>query len=1095
MSLFSGWMGYVTTSRSAGGKNSALVGALVRHQIEKKELAFTPEQELAIAHRGGALILRGGPGTGKTSVIVEAAISRISQGADPNSILMITYGREGASELRDAVALHTSAVMKEPIARTFHSLAFSILKMKSRPEDAEPILMSGPEQDFFIRQLLEGDLEMGATYWPSELIDADAPAIATRGFARELRDLILRAAERDLSPQDLSQMAMEHGEKYWQASARFWNGYLEALYLQESSAGDAKRKIDPSQIVIEAFHHLRNNPDLAAQLRGRFTTILVDEFQESDPAQRKLLRELAGADLVLAVDKQSAVGRFRGADPDALETELERYLQTGSEISLRECFRSVPAIFNIGSIVASKFPDPKIASSRICGVIASATDQAPIAATLRSESEEAQFIAYQFRRAHLMQNLPWSQMAVILRAPGAQAGALRRAFVQSGIPVASQVEALSGNSAIAPLLLLAEISLGLKELTATVCEALLLSEFGGADSISLRRLKRALLASRGGEDRRSGAQLLANAIETGEVELDGAGAILRIHALLESAKKILRRRSAQGEDLLWEIWSQAQTSTGEKLSENWQRQALRGGSHGAAADRDLDAMMQLFESARRFAERFPFARPESFIRQISQEQILGDVITAKGQRLDVVEILTVHAAKGREWQLVAVAGLQEGAWPNLRQRGSLLGSERLVERVRHGSAPLKELDARAASGLVEDERRLIYVAVTRAMSGLILTCVQKDDLEPSIFYTEISEFLQEISGEKQSLTRVPRPLTANALVATLRAELSRADTDKVELDSEINSEINSEISGTTNSALENERSAQAAAILRRLADEGIAVADPNSWCGVLPISSAGPVVAANLPVSVSPSSSESFTNCGLKWFLEKSGGSDGDSTAQVLGSAIHAFAALMESDKSLTEEDLVEKLTSAWNLISPEKGWVRASQLVRAVEMIRKFVAYHLSSPREIVGVEAAFSVEVGRARIRGSVDRLEVTRDGDLYVIDFKTGSVIPSIADAQKNMQMQAYQLAISEGGFSQLHDSRISAGAELVFLGNKTKAPTIRSQSPIDFEEVKTEIAQIADGMSASSFFAKINKNCDRCGVRSSCPIQSEGRAVME
>lgn len=1075
LSDFSGWMGHVSQLRGARANVNPLLGALVRKPMEKKALAFTESQSRAIAHRGSSLILRGGPGSGKTATLVEAALSRIREGVDPNSILMITYGRESASALRDAVALHTSEVMNEPIARTFHSLAFSILKMKSTPEDAEPILMSGPEQDYFIRQLLEGDIEMGASYWPAELIATTPAAISTRGFARELRDLILRAAERNLSPHQLSEMSKEHGEKYWQASAHFWESYLQALYLQEGSAGDAKRKIDPSQIVIEALHHLRNNPQLAAQLRARFTTILVDEFQESDPAQRKLLRELVGTDLILAVDRQSAVGRFRGADPDALETELDHFRQTGREITLNECFRSAPSIFNIGSLVASHFPDPRIAKDRICGVAEPLEDQGAIAAILRSQSEEAQLIAYQFRRAHLMQNTPWSQMAVVLRAPGAQAAALRRAFIQSGIPVASEVDALSSNSTIAPFLLMAEVALGLKDLSAPICETLLLSEFGGADTISLRRLKKALLASRDETDRRSGAQMLADAIESGEVEIAGAQPILRISNLLNRSKKVLRRRSAQGEDLLWEIWNSAETNTGEKLSESWRRQALRAGARGAAADRDLDAMMQLFESARRFADRFPFSKPESFIRQISQESILGDVITAKGQRPDVVEILTVHAAKGREWEIVAVAGLQDGAWPNLRQRGSLLGSERLVERVRHGAAPLKELDALAASGLIEDERRLLYVAVTRAKSSLILTCVKRDDQEPSIYFEEISDFLQEISGVNPTLTQVPRPLTANALVATLRAELAPAEASA-------GSEMD-------------QQSALAAALLRKLADEGIEIADPSAWYGALSVSSTAPIVPPDQSVSVSPSSGESFSECGLKWFLEKSGGSDGDSTAQVLGSAIHAFAALMESDKSLTEEILVEKLTSAWNLISPERGWVRAAQLEGAVEMIRKFVTYHLSSPREVVGIEAPFTVEVGRARIRGSVDRLEVTSEGDLYVIDFKTGSAIPSALKAQTNKQMQAYQLAIAEGGFSQIVESRNSAGAELVFLGSDTNKPSIRSQAPIDVAQIKEEIAEIAEGMSGSGFFAKINKNCSRCGVRASCPIQSVGRTVME
>ncbi|MBC7462712.1 MAG: ATP-dependent helicase [Actinobacteria bacterium] len=1046
----------------------SFITGLVRRTIVPPQYEFSPEQQEAIAHRGTPLIVRGAPGTGKTTVLIESALARIAEGQDPNSILILTYGRERAAELRDEIALRAAAgspgIMNEPIARTFHSLAFSILKMRENPDEPEPILMSGPEQDMIIRELLQGDIENGATYWHADLNDPKAPAIATRGFARELRDLILRAAERDISPKELAKLGAEQDEKYWQSCAHFWEQYLEILSIQEISAGDAKRKVDPSQIVIEAYYHLQNNSELADQLRMRFTTIMVDEFQESDPAQRLLLRELVGSDVLLCADEASAVGRFRGADPDKLSDELEFYLAKGKEITLLDNFRSSREIFSIATSLASQFSNEKYARAQRCAVEVSEAHKPPLIACLRTQSEEAHFIAYQFRRAHLIEGVPWSQMAVILRAPGAVATALRRAFGQAGIPVATEMEVLSSNPAIAPLILMAKVALHEESLTAQMCETLVLSEFGGADAVSLRRIRRALLMSREEGNLHTGAQLLIEAVKSGDVAIEGADSLLRIHDLLARARKVLRRKNAQGEDLLWEIWSNAVTSDGEKLSESWRRQALRGGARGAVADRDLDAIMQLFESARRFADRFPYSGPESFIRQITQENIAGDVITAKGQRPDVVEIVTVHSAKGREWEMVAIAGLQEGTWPNLRQRGSLLGSERLVERLRHGIVEHAQLDVFAANGLANDERRLIYVAATRAKSQLIVTSIRREDEEPSIYFEEVVEFVLGEKSRGELLTEVPRPLTTNALVATLRNELA------------------------------GERAELSAALLARLAIEGVAVADTDNWYGVLPISSDAPIVAPGALVLVSPSSSESFSECGLKWFLERNGGTDGDSTAQVLGSAIHAFAAMMEQDSSLSEESLIEKLKSSWNLIDPNSGWVRNKQLTRAIEMIRKFVKYHQSSQNTIVGVEKKFEVVVGRARISGNVDRLEVTADGGLYVIDFKTGGTATSIPDAAENKQMQAYQLGIIEGGFSYLHPSTTSAGAELVFLGTSSKDATKRSQPPVDVESVRKEINEIAEGMGSGTFFATINKLCTHCAVRSSCPIQSDGQTVI-
>lgn len=1046
-------------------KGQSEVGTLIRRPQVSPVTDFSESAMHVINHHGSPLVVLGGPGSGKTTLIVESALARIKRGQDPNSILMLTYGRERASELRDTVALRTTATMHEPIARTFHSLAFSILKMKADEYSSDPILMSGPEQEFFIRDLLDGDIDLGKNYWPADL----EKALTTHGFVRELRDLILRASERNLTPDSLVELGRVHSEKYWESAAVFWKQYLAVMDLQADSAGDAKRRIDPSQIVIEAYHHLKANPAIATDLRARFTTILVDEFQESDPAQRTLLRELADHDIVICADADSAIGRFRGADPDQLDEELEYYRSRGSQIVLHEIYRSVPAVFEIGSLVAGEFRGSAPQRERMCSGAPRDEDQeAVIVGRFRSLSEEAQFIAYQFRHAHLIENIPWSHMAVVLRTPGAQASALRRAFSQSGIPVASDIEALSSNPAIAPFLLLAQIALGQRMLATDNCERLLLSEFGGADSVSLRRMRRAMISARSEEDQRTGAELLIAAIDKGEITIDGAQPLLQVHELLFRARKILRRPSTQAEDLLWEIWNNSLTSDGGSLPDSWRRQALRGGTRGAGADRDLDAMMQLFEAARRFAERFPHSKADSFIRQITQENILGDVITAQGQRPDVVEILTVHASKGREWEIVAVAGLQDGIWPNLRQRGSLLGSERLVDRLRHPGLARKELEVVSASGLVEDERRLLYVAVTRAKSRLIVSAVQKDDDEPSTYFEEISAAVLGDQDSAPTMTRVPRPITPAALVATLRGELEGAN------------------------------SSAAGSLLKRLDIEGVPAAEVDSWAGVQPISTSAPIVPPDSPVSVSPSSAEAFTDCGVKWFLERHGGTNGDSTAQVLGSAIHAFAALMEDEPSLTEADLIFKLRESWKLIDPNTGWVSDAQLRRAVTMIEKFVKYHNASieEREIIGVEANFKIRIGRALISGSVDRLEVTKDGQLFIVDFKTGKKEITHDEKLTNLQMQAYQLAVTEGGFSDRHSSRLTAGAELVYLGTDKADASIRRQPPIDPAEVGRRMMEIADGMGENHFVATFDRQlCSRCGVRNACPIQSEGRAVME
>ena len=1026
--------------------------SLVRQVLQAAPAALDSEQASVVAHRGSPIVVQGGPGTGKTTVLIEAALARIQEGQNPDSILLLTYGRERASELRDAIALRTTKTMFEPLARTFHSLAFSILKMKAKG-DPDPILLSGPEQESYIRELLKGDIEDGFKEWPEDL----HKALTTNGFARELRDLILRASERGIDADELAMLGKQESEKYWEAAAAFWKRYTNSMIMREFSAQDAKLRIDPSELVSRASIHLRNNPDLLDQLRLRFTTIMVDEFQESDPAQRELLALLADKDVIICADADSAVGRFRGADPDGLAAALDPY--RAKEIVLGHVYRNAKAIFEVGHTYVKSFKGSPVTRKRS---VANENKGFVGVHRFRSGAEEAAYIAHQFRSAHLRQGVSYSDMAVLLRTPGVQASALRRAFSQVGIPVASELQALAGNPAITPFLLLARVAIGAQPLNFDTAERLLLSEFGGADSISLRRIRRAMITARLEGDDRSGTQLLLDAISDGQLFIEGADSVLRVHALLKGAKAIARNKTALADDLLWFIWDNAVTSDGQKLSNAWRNQALRPGIRGAAADRDLDAMMQLFESAARYSERFPLSGPAAFINEIATEDIAGDVITAKGVRPDFVEILTVHSAKGRQWDLVAIAGLQEGTWPNLKQRSSLLGAERLVERKRNPETPRDQLDVIAANGLMQDEQRLFHVALTRAKQSLLITAVQREDEEPSQFFEEIEVMFTTAKGEEPVLTDVPRPITAPALVAELRAQLAGP------------------------------KAPEAAALLKAMSTEGIHLASPDSWIGSVPISTDASVIDADQEVIVSPSGAEAFLECGVKWFLQNNGGSDGDSTAQVLGSAIHAFAAKMVQEPDISREQLIESLEKSWKLIDPESGWVSASHLESAVIMLEKFVEYHKETKREVKGAELRFNVKLGRARIIGTVDRLEIEADGSLFIIDFKTGNTAISKEDAKKNLQLASYQLGVAEGGFA---DGNKSAGAELVYLGTSSAGAAIRQQYAIDLEETKATIETIGEGMGAATFFATVNKRCKGCPVRKSCPVQSDGRAVNE
>ena len=1002
--------------------------------LELKDL--TPAQLEVVNHRTSQLLVLGQAGSGKTSTLIAAIANRIAAGEDPNKILALTYGRQSASKLRDQIASAnpTAHTVAEPIARTFHSIAFMILNDPINLEssaDKKYVLLSGAEQDAQIRQLLELDAANPAqSNWPQDLI----PALTTKGFAKELREFIGRATERGSSPAELSKFAKKYDQKYWPAICQFWDRYQNAMALRDATTTHSFNRVDPSEIVVLAVDKLESNQRLLEKYQKLFQIIYVDEFQESDRAQRKLLQLLSGPELVIFADPDSAVGRFRGADPDNLISDLEQF-GIKKKITLDKRLRPV-------------------ASQQV--------------ALLSSASEEANFIAHQFRSAHLISNMPWSQMAVIVRSPGPQITALQRAFAMNSIPVEidAQAASLGDNPAIKPIITVAQIALGQLKITSSnwdEIELLLKSEFAGADAISIRQMRIALSKAQKHNPPKSSTDLILDHLTclTPDLPWEELTSLKRINDLIKEAKKALSK-SSDISDLLWSIWSNGKNYEGELISRVWQQTALAGGNRGMIADQNLDAVITLFEVARRFSERLPEAKPSLFIDQLLGEKILADTITTTAQRGEVVQVMTVHSAKGLEWELVALAGMQEGSWPNLKQRGSLLGSERLVEIFRHGISNIDQLDAISAAGLIQDEKRLLNVALTRASKQLFVTAITQEDTQPSSYFEKLAP--QEIQ-----LQQSQRSITQPALVAALRRIATVSD---------------------------KEDSQFAARALKTLASNGVKVADPKHWVGVKPVSTDLPVISPQEQLRISPSSLESFTECGLKWMLEQSGGRDADSTAQVLGSAIHVIAAQLKDQPTLTLDELEGKLKGAWSLIDMNQGWIKDYEYRRAASMLKKFYGWHVENKNQLIGVEEKFEFKLGSAIVSGSIDRVELTNEGKYYIVDLKTGATPISYEDAQQNKQLQSYQLAVVNDGFKNKLEHQEVSGAELIFVGDlKGKEAKGRPQDKVNEKVVSQEISEIAVKMSDKNFVAVINDRCRSCAVKTSCPIQPAGKSVIE
>lgn len=1044
---------------------------LVRPAVAPAEVPeLDAAQRAVVEHQGGPLLVLAGPGTGKTTTVVEAVVARIEAGADPEQVLVLTFGRRAAAELRARVTARLGRATKEPLARTFHSYAFGLLRREAALRgDPAPRLLSGPEQDLVVRDLLAGDLDLGAPGWPERL----HPALSTRGFAQELRDLMMRAYERGVTAEELHRLGRAERREDWPSAARFMRQYAGVTALREAAT------YDPAELIRAVVGMWLREPALLAAERAARPLVFVDELQDTDPAQVELLALLAGEgrDLVAVGDPDQSVYGFRGADVSGIREFPTRFRTAAGEpapvVSLTTCRRSGPRLLAASRRVARGLGGP-VAHRRLVAGQGLPEGEMTVA-LLRSESQEAAHVAARLREAHLVGGVPWSRMAVIVRSTVRSLPTLRRSLAAAGVPVAVSGDEvpLTQEAAVRPLLLLLSCATGPGTLDEEAAVELLTSPLGGADAMSLRRLRQVLRRAEldSGGHRASGP-LLVEALKdpTVLVALDGAATrpAVAVAGLLARAREAAARPGATAESVLWDVWSH----TG--LAGRWERASHQGGPAGAAADRDLDAVVALFATAARFCDRLPAAGPGVFLDHLLGQQIPGDAMGTRAPETDAVQVLTAHAAKGLEWDVVCVAGVQEGTWPDLRLRGSFLGSERLVDLLRPGAARLAPAVATAATltRLLEEERRLFYVAVTRARTAVLVTAVasEREGLAPSRFLDEIDPLAGEV--ETRPLTAVQRPLSLAGLVADLRQVV------------------------TDPAASEGLRSG-AAVRLAALAAAGARGADPAGWWGLGALSDERTVRGADEPVPVSPSKVESFARCQLRWFLEHVGGASAPGAAQSVGTLVHAVAETALDAESSTEPALLGRLESLLSSVDLGSGWVAAKERGRAVEMVRRLAAWLSRNERAVVATELTFTASVGRAVLGGRVDRVERDGLGRAVVLDLKTGSGKTPGEELARHGQLAAYQVAVESGAFAGLglHES---GGAELVQVGKAGgKVGAVQAQPALtDHEDpgwARTMVLDVAEGMAGSVFRAVDNRYCTKCPVRTSCPVQDDGRSV--
>lgn len=1047
----------------------------------------------------------GAPGSGKTATLVEAHVRALGlSGWGEEDVLSLAPNRLSAAALRQQIEARADVAMGGTAARTATSLAFSILARGAALHGQEaPRLLTGTVQDEAIAQLLEGDSGAGVAsvgVFPPEVLVSPT-------FRGELRELWrvsddyargraelaseVRAATAE-AVRDAQTLAPDRG------LAERWAAGLEVIdVVAQKLAVERPGEFTSSALLRAAAALVLAEGGIDASARMRLPRlILVDDAQEIGEGSLALVAACAarGSTVWAFGDPDVSTAAFQGeASELAVHPERELVRRGGSgaarereqRVVLVQSHRQRGAlrelVRDLSGRVGARGAGAQRAAIGIAGAAAAvgadvdadaaetiaSRQQGPTRDTPRlrftlaeSVTDQLGIVAHQLRSRRLGLDggdpLDWGDMAVICRSRG-EAIRTSRALALHQVPTALAAGGivLREHQLVRDLVTLLRHALGYEQLGAADVLDIVSGPIGGLDPVARRRLRRELLiserraAAAAGRDPVPIEERVFQAFDTpgSEPVVDSAGGrALRKIGLVAEAGARVRLAGGTARETLWAVWDRT------KLADKLQAEALDGRPARAdEANRALDAAMGLFFALQRHEEN-DSAQPIAELLTDLMENTLPEDSLARQSDRQMVTVTTPQGAIGREFAAVAVLGLQDGSWPNLRARGMLLGATALERWLRGGQASTP-----SRRDTIHDELRLLTLSCSRASDDLLVVAVADDEQHPSAFFR---------FGEAHRCDGLPSSrLTLRGATAEMRRELVQDPTNTV-----------------------------AVHTLAALAAEGLPGAHPDTWYGVRGPSTQRPLIdLAGDPealVPVSPSQLERAEECPLNWAVAALGGGRSNLQANIGTLVHHAFETVNEPDPA----KLLDAVMTQWSKLQFDTDWESQRSERTAQSMVEGLAGYlreFEGSQRELLGQEARFRATIERALLRGTADRLEgrTLEDGrlEVTVLDLKTGRTVPTANETAEHAQLQAYQLGVELGSFvldtpeGETPPETVTGGARLLFVhpdATKKNEFVERAQAPSSEdmrESFMHRVAAAAQVMAAGDFVARVEHHC--------------------
>jgi DNA helicase-2/ATP-dependent DNA helicase PcrA len=984
-----------------------------------ESIPLNPEQRAAVEHGNGPLLVVAGAGTGKTRVIIERI--RYLLESDPNlsgeNILGLTFTDKAAGEMKYRILKAAGERATEVWLSTFHNFCIErILQIEN--EKIQPL--DEIDHGILLRRRI-AELELDRFKRLAE------PAQFLKDFVK----FFSRCQDELVTPDDYQGYVDSVRRKYLQQRPSMQQDERaiaeEELAKQDEVARAyrvSERLLRERNLVtfgaqlMQAVERLRSDEELLGRMRAQYKHILVDEFQDTNVAQLELLWLLAGdrRNIVAVGDDDQAIYRFRGASFGSFTIFLERFcgLRGAASaaaakkflVSLSQNYRSTQRILRVaGEVIAQNerstlLPPKNLTTEKAEG------DKVRVVEFGRPE-EEAHWVASEIDRLHEA-GATWKSFAVLYRNHTHREHLLS-ALRRRRIPFVIRRFSILSSTLVRDLLAYLRVIGNLGDNVS--CARILAAPYWGLEPRDLVRLTERADKNK----RRSLSDQIEGASNEPPFNREGvrlAELVRLLGQMRQSARKLNVR------DLLDELIERLEISP-------------------LPSDADKQYLERLVEFVKEWERKSEGKKLHDFLEYWNYFQELGgDICLGEESSDDAVQLMTVHSAKGLEFSRVFILRLAKGDFP-----------VRSHEPVFEFPADLMKEEKPRGDFHIQEERRLFYVALTRARQQLTLSTIVNKRKKESPF---LEDFLQN-----------PKIQKFDAVQSTPRVEVPPTE---------------------------------------ELAEPAANPAEPARLFGLIPGSAQSTTGAYSRvalwakayhpprpePLQLSASAINEYTECPMKYQFRRSWGVRGGPHAQmtfgvVMHTTIREFAEQMRERKGVALDEMLSTYDREWYSAGFTDDYHEQEYRKEGRRQLEEFHKKYSEAPPDVLYLEKPFELPLENdVVITGRMDQINRISGKRVEIVDYKTGRPKDQ-KKAEQDFQLSVYALAAKE--ILDLDPER------LVLYNLMTNEPIVTSRDAKALAATKATIADVAGQIRAAEFPVKPGFGCRYCDYKPLCPAHEQ------